>query len=169
MARGRPWYQRYPADWIMGTKGLTLEQKGAYNEILEYLNERDHALPDDDRIISTLLGCSPQKWRTIKPVLVQRGHITIHNDYLTNPRFEREKAERDLRKAVAAEDGRKGGKKSAEMRAKQAELDLDENPDSVRARSVRAPAYGETECPPPKTTRLSRRNLAEISLITKTT
>lgn len=137
MARGRPWYQRYPADWIVGTRGLTLEEKGAYGDIVEYLNERDHALPDEDRIIAALIECSVRKWRAIREVLLRKGKLQVVHGYITNPRFEREKAERDLSRAVAREDGRKGGKASAAKRA-QTELDLGENPPE------RARAYGET-------------------------
>ena len=33
-AMNNPWYRRYPADFINGTFGMTLEEKGAYSLIL---------------------------------------------------------------------------------------------------------------------------------------
>jgi len=127
MARGRPWYKRHPERWIMGTRGLTLEERGAYSEIVDYLNLRDHALPDDIKVVAALLGCPPQTWRRIRAVLLKAKKLEIVGDYITNPRFEREKAERDLARAEAVEHGREGGKRSAELRA-QNELDFEHDP-----------------------------------------
>lgn len=42
----RPWYKRYPSDFIAGTIGLSLEEKGAYSVCLDLqaskLDERRH-------------------------------------------------------------------------------------------------------------------------------
>jgi uncharacterized protein YdaU (DUF1376 family) len=128
MAKGLPWYKRDPERWIMGTRDLTLEERGAYSEIVDYLNLRGRPLPDDIRIIASLINTSPQKWRKIRQRLLDLGKIVIEGDYLTNPRFEREKAERELTRAEAQIHGREGGKRSAEKRLREPELDLDQQP-----------------------------------------
>lgn len=154
MARGRPWYKQYPERFIMGTRGLSLEERGAYREIVDYLNLRDHALPDDIKVVASLLGCTPHKWRKIRSVLIKAKKLEVHGDYITNPRFEREKAERELFRAEAIEHGREGGKRSAELRA-QNELDFDHDPQFSADETqgypqapnspVRARAQGEPE------------------------
>ncbi|ACT57624.1 hypothetical protein FXW30_05085 [Candidatus Liberibacter asiaticus] len=37
MVNNRPWYKRYPANFISGILELTLEQKGAYSIILDLI------------------------------------------------------------------------------------------------------------------------------------
>ncbi len=127
MPRGRPWYKRDPERFIMGSKGLDLEAYGAYSKIVDYLNLRDRSLPDDDRLMASLLDCPKQRWRKLRKILIDAGKLVTNGEYLTNPRFEREKAERDLSRAEAQVHGREGGRRSAELR-QQPELELGQYP-----------------------------------------
>ncbi len=141
MARHRPWYKRYPADFIHGVRGLSLEAVGAYSLLIDIFNDRDAGLTDDDRFIAGLLGCPTQRWKKLRAELIRAGKLTRDDKgCLTNPRFERERAERHLLSAEAAEHGRQGGLISAERRAQQ-EMDL-QPPPPVRAR-VRSGAKNE--------------------------
>jgi uncharacterized protein YdaU (DUF1376 family) len=125
MAR-RFWYPRDPSAFLMATAHYDLETKGAYSTLIDLLNERDRPLPNEDRFISGILGCSPQKWRKIRDLLLRDGKIVLNSEgQITNPRYEREAKARGIEHAKAVEDGRKGGKISAARRAGQAELDLD--------------------------------------------
>lgn len=129
MPSGRPWYQRNPADFIMGTRDLTLEERGAYSELIDHLNERDRPLPDDDRFIAGLLCCPVQRWKKIRAVLIEKGKIVLtHDGHFTNERFEREHAARFRTREEAVEHGRAGGLISAAKRAGQTELDLPPHP-----------------------------------------
>ncbi|CAL9915138.1 hypothetical protein LSO9J_80044 [Candidatus Liberibacter solanacearum] len=40
----RPWYKRYPADFISGVLELTLEQKRAYSIIIDLMYDRGGAV-----------------------------------------------------------------------------------------------------------------------------
>ncbi|WP_245412512.1 YdaU family protein [Candidatus Liberibacter solanacearum] len=71
----RPWYKRYPADFISGVLELTLEQKGAYSIIIDLMYDRGGALPDNDKYIAGVCGCSIRKWRSIRIVLEKANKI----------------------------------------------------------------------------------------------
>lgn len=140
MVAGRPWYQRNPADFLMATAHYDLEVKGAYSIILDLLNDRDRPIPDEDRFIAGQLGCTVHKWRKIRGLLIADHKLVEHEGYLTNPRFERERAKRRGDEEAARLWGRVGGLKSAALR--QGELDLDagwhdddQPPDDSRARA----------------------------------
>lgn len=140
MPAGRPWYQRNPADFIMAVRGWDLEMAGAYSLIIDHLNDRDRPLPNDDRFMAGLLGCSAQRWRKIRDFLIDHEKLVItDDDYLTNPRFEREHAARYEDRERAVSNGRAGGLISAAKRAGQTELDFE--PDS-RAHARTAHAHG---------------------------
>lgn len=133
MARHRPWYKRFPADFIHGVRGLSLEAVGAYSLLIDILNDRDAPLVDDARFIAGLLGVPTQRWNKLRTELLRAGKITIDKGHLTNPRFERERAERHILSAEAAEHGRHGAQVANERR--QQEMDL-EPPARARARTA---------------------------------
>jgi uncharacterized protein YdaU (DUF1376 family) len=132
----RWYYQREPSAFLMATAHYDLETKGAYSTIVDLLNERDRPIPNEDRFISGILGCSPQKWRKIRDRLLDDGKLLLTEDglHLTNPRFDRERNERQQQHGKAVEDGRRGGRISAARRAGQAELNLDEGFDESENR-----------------------------------
>lgn len=71
------WYKRYPRDFIVGTIGMTLEQKGAYGIIIDLIHDRGGSILDDPKYISRVLGCSLKKWRLIRENLIEAGKISI--------------------------------------------------------------------------------------------
>jgi len=86
--RGRPWYKRFPADFIAGTLGLSLEEKGAYSIVLDMIYDRGEPIPDDARWIARVCGCSTRKWTTLRRRLIEAGKLTAADGLLSNPRAE---------------------------------------------------------------------------------
>jgi len=58
----RPWYRRFPDNFIAGTVGLTLEEKGAYSLVLDLMYVRGGPVPDEPRYIAGVCNCSVRKW-----------------------------------------------------------------------------------------------------------
>lgn len=111
-----PWYKRYPSDFIAGTLGMTLEEKGAYGIVLDLIYDRGRPIPDDPRYIAGVCGCSVRKWNAIRERLVELGKIVCRDGLISNARAEKEieNAAKIARKL--AENGAKGGEKSGEIR-----------------------------------------------------
>jgi len=60
------WYKRDPRAALAGMMGLSLEERGAYNTILDLIYCHDGALVDDPRLISGWLGVDPRVWRRLR-------------------------------------------------------------------------------------------------------
>ena len=112
-----PWYRRFPDNFIAGTVGLTLEEKGAYSLLLDLMYVRSGPVPDEPRYIAGVCNCSVRKWNAIRARLLDLGKITIVGGFLTNHRAEEEIEIARKISREAAENGAKGGNKSAEIRA----------------------------------------------------
>ncbi|WP_406646904.1 YdaU family protein [Aliisedimentitalea scapharcae] len=83
---GLPYYKAYPRDFIEGTIGMPFEVKCAYRVVLDLIYMQGGELPDDDRYISGLLGCSIRKWKSIRQTLIDGGKITVSGEFLSNKR-----------------------------------------------------------------------------------
>lgn len=125
-ARKLPWYKRNPADWLGATRELTLEERGAYNDLLELMYLRDRPIPDDPRFIAGQLGISPRKWGVIRQALIDADKVILRGDYISNDRFERDRNQSEKFKEAAVTWGHLGGKKRAAnaKRNNQGEFDL---------------------------------------------
>lgn len=110
----RPWYKRYGADFVHGTLGLTLEEKGAYSLCLDLIYDRGGPIPDDARWLAGVCGVSVRKWNAIRDRLVDVGKLGAEGGFLTNTRAEREIAIAAKTARKLAENGSKGGNKRAE-------------------------------------------------------
>lgn len=82
------WYKRDPDAYFAGTRCLTLEERGAYNDVIELLYSRNGDLPDDDRMIARNLVVRPQVWRRIKARLIVLGKLHQTQGKLTANRIE---------------------------------------------------------------------------------
>ena len=109
----RPFYKRYPGDFAMGTRDLTLEERGAYNDVLDLMYDKGRPIPDEPRWISGFLGISPRKWGQIRASLIAAGKLVERGEYLSNPRFERELELDEAEHRQAVEWGRRGGQRRA--------------------------------------------------------
>ncbi len=112
----RPWYKRYPSDALNGKIGLELDERGAYDTILDMIYDRFGRVPDDSRYIAGCCGCSLRKWNSLRGKLIEKGKIFINNGEIHNKRADFELAITLKTSRKRAENGAKGGYKSGETR-----------------------------------------------------
>lgn len=117
----RPWYKRFPSDFITGTISLTLEEAGAYSYIIDLIHDRGGPIPDDPQWIARVCGCSTRKWKVIRERLIQAGKINENDGLILEKRAvnDAENSAKEGRKF--AESGAKGGRKSHEIKAPSSE------------------------------------------------
>lgn len=94
MAERLHWYKRDPDAALAGMAELTLQERGAYNTILDLLYARDGNLPDDDTVLPRMIGCHANEWRAVKAKLIARGKIWAVDGKLTAKRVETELKQR---------------------------------------------------------------------------
>ena len=87
------WYKRDPRAALVGMIGLTLEECGAYNKILDLIYAHDGKLLDDPAVILPWLKCPPRVWRRLRLVLLDKGKIYVHAGYIRNERADIETVE----------------------------------------------------------------------------
>lgn len=112
-----PWYRRFPDNFIAGTVGLTLEEKGAYSLVLDLIYVRGGPVPDEARYIAGVCNCSVRKWKAIRQRLIDLGKIEAVDGVLLNHRAEKELENAAKTAQERAESGSKGGNKTAENAA----------------------------------------------------
>lgn len=102
------WYKRDPRAAILGMLGMTNEECGAYNRILDLIYINDGALPENTDHICDVLKCDPRTWRRLRARLIDLGKLYIHAGCLRNERadFETTQALRRVRVATEAADRR---------------------------------------------------------------
>lgn len=105
------WYKRDPRAALTGMMELTLEERGAYNTVLDLIYDRDGDLPDDDRFLAGWCKCDLRVWRRIKQRLVDLGKLYVEGGKLRNERADRGVDEALHRVTSAADAGRASGRK----------------------------------------------------------
>jgi hypothetical protein len=90
MANQIRWYKRDPTAALEGMARLTLEERGAYNTVLDLIYCHDGSLDDDQRFISYWLNCDPRIWKRIRASLIEKGKLYIQGNQLRNARADRE-------------------------------------------------------------------------------
>lgn len=108
----RPWYKRYPSDFIAGTLSMTLEQKGAYSMVLDLLYDRGGPIPDDSQHIARVCGCSTRKWNQLRAELLAMGKLVAMDGCLDNPRSAKQRISEEKEHEKHSENGSKGQDKS---------------------------------------------------------
>lgn len=76
------WYKRDPDRALNGMAVLTLQQRGAYNSILDLLYSRDGVLPDDDAKVARMIRCHGNEWKAVKAQLVDHKKIWVEDGLL---------------------------------------------------------------------------------------
>jgi uncharacterized protein YdaU (DUF1376 family) len=116
----RPWYKRYPSDFINGCLRLSLEEKGAYSMIVDLMFDTGGPLPNDDpKWIATVCTCSIRKWHSIRDALIAKGKIYVTEDgKISCPGVEKRLEKEAQEASDYRQAGSRGGRKSAENRAK---------------------------------------------------
>lgn len=74
------WYKRDPHAAIEGMLGLTAEERGMYNTLIDMLYARDGNVPNDDRFMGLAQQCRPQQWRRVRDALIAKGKVRITAD-----------------------------------------------------------------------------------------
>lgn len=80
------WYKRDPSAALNGMMELDLQERGAYNTVLDLIYSRDGNLPDDDRFISGWLRVDVRVWKRIKGTLIGRGKLYVEGGFIRNAR-----------------------------------------------------------------------------------
>lgn len=113
MAETGRWYKRNAADALTGMIGLSLEERGAYNTILDLIYARAGDLDDDDAFCAKACGCNVRRWKRLKLALVDHGKLQITNGKLYN-----ERATFEISRAASLfKRSSEGGKVSTKSRA----------------------------------------------------
>lgn len=144
----RPYHKRYHSDALAGFMALTLEERGAYQTLLDLMYDRQGPLIDNERLLAGYMGASIRKWRSLRDALISKGKIHLTEDGLiSNARFEKE-IENDAKTSrKLSENGSKGGRKKAEN-----EKNPNENNERDLARPEQNPSLNqspETRYKPP--------------------
>ena len=114
------WYYRREMNAALtGMAGLTLEERGAYNTVLDLIYAHGGAINDDAKFIARNLGCDVRVWKRIRQKLIDLGKLYVDGATLRNHRADAE-VQRALRKLAQAS---KGGISSASKRAADHEVD----------------------------------------------
>lgn len=117
------WYKRDPDAALSGMMGLSLEERGAYNTVLDLIYTRDGNLPDDERFIAGWLGVDVRVWKRIKERLISLGKLRVEAGNLRNSRADVE-VSNALSRVGSARDA---GKASARKRGGKYERSSPEN------------------------------------------
>ena len=89
------WYRRDPRAALAGMMELSLEERGAYNTILDLIYCHNGALDDDPRFIAGWLRCDIRVWKRIRVRLLMSGKL-----YLNGSKLRNEKADREVDQAL---------------------------------------------------------------------
>lgn len=85
------WYKRDPDAALAGMVGLTPEERGIYNTVIDMLYSRNGELPTDDNFFCRACECRPQMWRRVRDSLIAKGKMRYRPDgKLTANRVEKE-------------------------------------------------------------------------------
>ena len=86
-----PWYKRNPQDFHDGTRELSLEARGAYNDVVDMIYIFGGALRMSDTVIASKLVVDVRKWRPLKKQLIASGKLFLTPEgWLHNERAEAE-------------------------------------------------------------------------------
>lgn len=168
-----PFFAFYPRDWMSDPKVQLLDWKEewAYFRLLMVCWTYDGTctLPNDDRVLSRLLGLSREEWAAIREVLIDGEHAVFSIDEhgrIFNKRLMAEwvKAQNKSRKASQAARARWGGeneKQDSNAVAMRTHSDRNANAMPTEAEQIRT----DTEHSPPKSPQGDVPGLARLRML----
>ena len=106
-----PFMQLYVADYLGDTRHLTTEQHGAYLLLLMTMWRSDGVLPDDDKKLARIVGCTASRWAKIRDDVL--AFFTAKGGQLTNRRLTIELKKASEKSIKRADAGTRGGNATA--------------------------------------------------------
>lgn len=110
------WYKRDPNAALAGFAVLTLEERGAYETVLDLIYAHDGDLNDDDHFLAGWMRSDVRVWRRLKKRLIELGKLYVHAGKLRNERADKEIDDALHRVASAATAGRQSWAKKEAQR-----------------------------------------------------
>lgn len=110
------WYKRDPNAALTGMMALSLEERGAYNTLLDLIYTHDGELGDDARFICGWLRCDIRVWKRIRQRLLDLGKIYLVGGKLRNSRADDEVDAAQHRISNSARAGRASAARRAAVR-----------------------------------------------------
>lgn len=87
MSKRLPWYKRDVDAWRSGTRGMSLELRGFYNELLDEMWDQQGPIKYDVKRIAMATQCGPRKVRQLLPQLIELSKIVETPAGLINRRM----------------------------------------------------------------------------------
>ena len=100
-----PWYKRYARDFHEGTRKLTLEERGAYSDIIDLIFMHGGPIEDDDRDLAFRLRIDIRKWKRLRRRLLSLGKLYITHGHIHNARAKEVLDQREVERRLM---GRRG-------------------------------------------------------------
>lgn len=97
MSGNLPWYKRDVDAWRGGTRGMSLELRGFYSELLDAMWDSQKPLKNDDAHLAMMCCCNKRTVRKLLPQLIALGKIVVTPEGLINARMSKEIAEANAR------------------------------------------------------------------------
>jgi uncharacterized protein YdaU (DUF1376 family) len=74
----------YVDRWLAGTRGLSLEERGAFADWIASYGARDGVFPDDIKLFAEVWGCDPRVARRLRAQLLAKGKLYIDGELVHN-------------------------------------------------------------------------------------
>lgn len=153
----RSWHKRYHGDAISGYMGLSLEERGAYVTLKDYIYDRGGPLPDNIRMLAGYIDTSVRKARAVVESLIAKGKLYRTDDgKISNRRCDQELMNQLSQADHMAEIGSSGGNKSAERRRS-----LNKNNDPVKRTLEPRSTYARSQKPEARTRKKEKGKAVE--------
>lgn len=98
----KPWVRFFSSNWLAGTSGLTVAEKGVFITLCALIYEHDGPIVRDDGRLARRCGCPKATFTKILAELVDQGKIDEANGFLVNSKCLSEIDDRNKR----SENGR---------------------------------------------------------------
>ncbi len=116
MSNAMPWIRFHLYDWISGTDGMTLEQRGAYMTLLVRMYDKKAPIKEDFETLSRACNCSRKKFATIVEYLMRNDKVIETDNGLWNTRVEEELNDFADKKEHISQVRSEAGKKGAQAK-----------------------------------------------------
>jgi uncharacterized protein YdaU (DUF1376 family) len=109
-----PWFKFYHQDWLAGTTGLSMAERGCYITLLALMYDAGGSILRDDGRLARRCGCPTPNFKSALQALIDDGKIIQDGDQLTNERVKKEVMARENIGAMAREKAASRWNKSKE-------------------------------------------------------